>query len=467
VTPAPAPWLVRKQFPLLATVALVAFALLSTMWWGPHLVGQHEWQLPHDLWGTLLASRRLLHLDLGSLYTEPTGLVSFPGTAFILVPVVALIDATGVGLAVPSPQNPHPGAWLLAGPYEVAISAVALFAADSLAERLGVPGSKRLVLAGASVIALWNVSVRWGHPEDAVAVGLFLFAILALADSRVGQGAWLVGAAVAVQPLVLLALPVLLVVIEPRRVPGFLTRAAVPSAVLLGAAAWANWSATVRAVTHQPNWPTANHLTPWTSFAPHLSGGAVAAGPARALVVLLACGCALAVRHRWRARQLTVAWSAEALEELLWWVAVALALRCVFEPVMTAFYLWPPLAAALVAASRQWSRLVAASICATAVTLLSQALWSGPWIWWVCVTVGLVLTLVFARPRLRDGGSGKPGHVALQQHVTDEGAGVDEAVGQHQPHQTTLALEEAPEQKSHGGIAKKPAKTLIQVIRPA
>ena len=362
---------------------------------------------------------------------------------------------------------PHPQVFLLLAPYELLLSCSALFACDALAQRLQVGAGRRAMLCLVEAVLLWNVSVQWGHPEDAVAVGLFLFAVLALADSHVGRAAWLVGAAVAVQPLVLLALPVLLVVIETRRVPGFLTRAAVPSAVLLGAAAWANWSATVRAVTNQPNWPTADHLTPWTSLAPHLSGGAVAAGPARAVAVLLACGCAIAVRHRWRARRLTVAWSSDALEELLWWVAVALAFRCVFEPVMTAFYLWPPLAAALMAASRDWSRLVATSICATAVTLLSQALWSGPWTWWVCVTAGLALTLVFARPRLLRGGSGKPGHVALQQHVTDEGARVDEAVRQHQPHQATLALEEAPEQKAHDGIAKKPAKTLIQVIRPA
>ena len=92
------------------------------------------------------------------------------------------------------------------------------------------------------------------------------------------------------QPLVLLALPVMLAVVEPRRLAGFLARAAAPAVVLLGAAAAANWNATYHAVTGQPNWPAIDHPTPWTALAPHMAGGAVAAGPARALAVLAACG---------------------------------------------------------------------------------------------------------------------------------------------------------------------------------
>ena len=54
-----------------------------------------------------------------------------------------------------------------------------LFAADALAERLGASLPKRFLLAAAEATALWNVTIRWGHPEDAVAVGLLLYAVLA------------------------------------------------------------------------------------------------------------------------------------------------------------------------------------------------------------------------------------------------------------------------------------------------
>src|SRR5262249_40451306 len=162
---------------------------------------------PHDLWGAMAAASRLLHLNLAGLYTEPTRLVTFPGGVVILVPVVAVIEAAGLSLQVPGARLPHPGAWLLAGPYEIIVSAVALFAADAIAERMGVTRPRRALLAAASAVALWSVSVRWGHPEDAVAVGLLLYGILALSDSRAGRSAWLVGAAVAVQPLGLLRPP--------------------------------------------------------------------------------------------------------------------------------------------------------------------------------------------------------------------------------------------------------------------
>jgi hypothetical protein len=406
--PGPAPpraaalaWLVRRLFPVLATLGLIAAGMVSTIWLGPGLGGRPDWSLPDDLWGTLTAAQGLAHLDLGGLYARTTGLVGFPGAAVILIPVAVVIGSAGLSLQVPGAHNPHPAAWLVAGPYEIALSAVALFAADAIAERLGVTKPKRALLATAGVVALWNVSVRWGHPEDAVAVGLLLLAILALADGRTLRSGWLLGAAVAVQPLVLLALPVVAAAVAPRRLPGFLARAVAPGAVLLAAAAAANWPATVTAVTQQPNWPAVDHLTPWTSLAPRLSGGAVAGGPGRILAIAVACGCALAVWHRWRTGQQGTwpGWSPDLLSELLWWVALTLALRSVFESVMVAYYLWPVLAVALIAASRDWSRLAATSVAAVTLTFVSQVSWRSPWAWWVPMILGLALTLWLARPR--------------------------------------------------------------------
>jgi hypothetical protein len=396
-------WLGRRRYPLLATAALVAVGMFATTWgsaltrtWEGQLTGKPAFALPADLWSTLIAARRVLHLDLGGLYTAPTALVSFPGAALILVPVVALIQAAGFGLAAPSAVNPHPGAWLLAGPYEMALSGVALSAADSIAERLNVNQPKRALLAAAGAVALGNVSLAGGHPEDAVAVGLFLAGILALSDARDRWSAWLVGAAVAVQPVVLLALPVILAVTEPRRLAGYLTRVAAPAALLLGIAGAANSTATFRAVTSQPNWPAVDHTTPWVSLVPHMSGGAVSAGPSRALAILAACGCAIIVRHRWLQARRESVWSPQFFQDLLWWVAAALAIRCVFEPVMVAYYVWPALAVALIAASSRWSRLILTSLAVVILTFVSGAGWRGPWIWWGSMVTGLGLTLFLA-----------------------------------------------------------------------
>ena len=124
-------------------------------------------------------------------------------------------------------------------------------------------------------------------------------------------------------------------------------------------------------------------------------------GPARALAILAACGCALAAGRRWRAVRQAGEWNPQALEEVLWWTAVALAVRSVFEPVMVAYYLWPTLAVALIAASRSWSRLAATSIATAVLTFASQAPWQGLLNWWAPMMAGLVLTLFLARVPLR------------------------------------------------------------------
>jgi hypothetical protein len=382
---------------VLATAALILIGMAATTWWGPAIAGKAAWSLPDDLWGTLVAASRLAHAHLGGLYTRPTALIAPPCAALILVPAAAVSDAAGLSLAVQSAHNAQPPVWLLAGPYDIALSAVALFAADALAAHLETARPKRAVLAAAGAVALWSVSVRWGHPEDAVAVGLFGYAVLALARARTTRSAWLAGAAIAVQPLVLLALPVLLMAAAPRRLPGFLARAAAPVLLTLGAAAAANWHATYTAVTSQPNFPIINEPTPWLALAPRLGDGVIAAGPSRILAIAVACGCALGAGRRWRAAAGTAPWSPGLLADVLWWAAVALALRCVFEPVIVAYYLWPAAAVAMVAASTDWRRLIPASAAAAALTFVSQGAWRGYWTWWAPMIALLALMLLFAR----------------------------------------------------------------------
>lgn len=397
---APKPRLADRAFPLLAVAALIAIGMISTIWVAPHLIGRFAWSLPHDLWGTMIAADRLLHGQLSGLYTRPTGLITLPGGALILTPLAALIDGLGLSLRMPGPHNPQPVTWLLAGPYETAISGVALFAADAIAEHLRLAMLKRALLAAAGAVLLWNVSIRWGHPEDAGAVGLLLYAVLDLANGKVTRSGWLIGAAVAIQPLVVLSLPVLVCVLPRRRVAGFATRAALPGAVLLGLAAAANWAATWAAVTRQPNWPGIDHPTLWLPLATPLGHGAVAAGPVRLFAVAAACGCAVVAWRQaggLRPDEDAAAWDARLLALVLWWVATTLALRSAFEPVMVAFYLWPVLAVALIASAATWWRLLAVGVTGSVLTFVSQSSWHGPWSWWVPIMGSLALVLTLAR----------------------------------------------------------------------
>jgi hypothetical protein len=424
----------RRRFPLFASVGLIVIGMYTTTW-GPSMLGRKEWALPYDLWGTLIATTRLAHGNIGGLYAPPTGLISLPGAAVILLPAAAVISALGLSLAIPGPHNLHPPAWLVAGPYQIALCCVTLFAADALAEQLGVRTWKRGLLAAASAGILWSVSARWGHPEDAVAVGLLLYAVLAQSRGRLSRAGWLAGAAVCVQPLVLLALPVMLAPLPWRRMVPFLVRGALPSALLLAATAIANWHDTYQSVTSQPNSPVINHPTAWTSLAPQMANHNVAAGPFRLATIVLACLCALAVRRHWQSRVSAAAestaagdapacrgtacrttaageaadpapgsgnvppWTAALLTDVLWWVALTLALRSFFEPVMVSYYPWPPMAVALIpAATLSWPRLLAAGVLAGGLTAAAQGPSHAVWIWWVPVVAGLAVLLALARP---------------------------------------------------------------------
>jgi hypothetical protein len=391
----------RRKYPLIASAGLVLVGMVTSTW-GTTMLGRTEWSLPYDLWGTLIATLRLAHGNVGGLYAPPTGLISLPGAAVILLPCAALIAAFHLSLAIPGPANLHPAVWLLAGPYQIAIGCLPLFAADALAERLQVPRWTRALLALAGACILWSVCARWGHPEDAVAVGLLLYAVLAQGNGRTAAAGWLAGAAVCVQPLVLLALPVMLALLPWRRMPAFLVRAALPSAVLLAAAAIADWHDTFQSVTSQPDSPVVNHPTLWTSLAPQMANHNVAAGPFRLATILLACLCALAVRRRWAeyVGQQGSPWPAELLAGVLWWVAFALALRSFFEPVMVSYYPWPPMAVALIpAATLGWPRLFGAGLLAGGLTAAAQGPSHAVWIWWAPIVAGLIVLLALSWPR--------------------------------------------------------------------
>jgi len=396
----------RRLFPLIGSAAFVLIGMLTTTWGPTHLMGRSEWALPYDLWGSLIATVRLSHGNIGGIYAPGTGLISLPGAAVVLLPGAAVINALGLSLQLPGPHNLHPAVWLVAGPYQMALSCVTLFAADALAERLGVSRWKRSLLQVASLGILWSPSPRWGHPEDAFAVGLLLYAVLAQSNDRVALAGWLTGCAVCVQPLVLLAVPVQLALLPWRRMVPFLLRAAAPSAALLAAAAIADWHDTYMSVTSQPDSPVINHPTIWTSLAPQMAGQNVAAGPFRLATIMLACLCALAIRQRWQARLSehpnqpgSPGWPASLLADVLWWVALTLALRSLFEPVMVSYYPWPPMAVALIpAATLSWPRLFAAGVLAGGLTGAAQGPSHAVWIWWVPIVAGLVVLLALARP---------------------------------------------------------------------
>jgi hypothetical protein len=380
----------RRAWPLAVTVAFVLAGMAFSLFWAPVVRHHPYWLMPGDLWSTYRAAHWVGWGDLGGVYGSGTALVTFPGILLLLAPVAMLTGALGLTEAFPK-FVPHPTAWFALGPAALLLSAVAVFACDALAERLGVSRGRRAVLCVVEAAILWNVTVIWGHPEDAVAVGLAIYALVFALDGRWTGAGWLFGAAMATQPLVVLMLPVLLALAGRGRIVSLAVRSAAPAVAVVLTPLISQFHETTHALLDQPNFPNLDHATPWTTLAPVLGGSgrnlAVAAGPGRIVALVLACGLGWWAR-RWRHRPDLMVWAA----------ALALALRCFTESVLVAFYIWPALAIGLVVAARAGRvRLVAAMAVAVGTTVVAQS-HLGELPWWSIVTLGIVAMVGLAVP---------------------------------------------------------------------
>jgi hypothetical protein len=257
----------RRAWPLSVAATFVVTGMAYSLWWAPVVRHHSYWLNPGDLWSTYRAAHYVGWGDLGGVYGAGTALVTFPGILLVLAPVAMVTGAIGMSESFPKFLI-HPSAWLVLGPYELILGTVALFACDALAERLGVSRGRRAVLCVAEAAVLWNVLVIWGHPEDAVAVGLAIYALVLALNGRWTGAGWLFGAAMATQPLVFLMFPVILALGGRRQMLGFATRSLAPAAALILTPLISQFHATAHALLDQPNYPGIDHPTPWTALAP-------------------------------------------------------------------------------------------------------------------------------------------------------------------------------------------------------
>jgi hypothetical protein len=391
----PARW---RNGPILVTAVVLSTGMAYCLLWGPVIRHSGTWVFPGDIWGAYRSAHFIAWGSLGNVYAAGTRLVTFPGILVLLAPLALLTGSLGMSESFPQ-YIAHPTAWLLLGPYEILIGCSALFACDALAARLGISPRRRLLVCVAEGVVLWPVLVAWGHPEDALGLALAVYALVATLDRRWTAAGWLLGAAVATQPLVLLMVPVVLVMAGGRRWLALSVRTALPTVFLLATPLMAEFRATVHALFDQPNFPNVDHLTPWTTLAPRLGGTganlAVAAGPGRLVALLAACGLGWWAR-RWRDRP----------DLLVWATAAALALRCLTESVMDAYYVWPTLALGLVVLAPSTRGRMVLGLAAAGLVTVSAQTHLGEWAWWTTATILLLVVLVAAFPprasRVRD-----------------------------------------------------------------
>jgi hypothetical protein len=326
---------------------------------------------------------------------------------------------------------PHPTAWLVCGPIEMLIGSLALFGVDALGERLGLSSVKRAIVAIFVAVGLWNTVVLWGHPEDAIAVGLACYALVAVLDRRCAAAGWLFGVAIVMQPLVLLILPLAIASMGWRPSWSMIWRCIPIPLTLVVSPLIAAFSATERALVEQPNFPNLDHRTPWTGLAPTLGGSGryllVAAGPIRLLSVVGACLLAVVFRRK-----------LADPEFLVWACSAVLLLRCATESVMVAYYLWPTTAfAALLVVQRRFA-LVLLSFSAGVFLIVFSDLRLGLWPWWSGTIGASIAVVAVAFPRLKSA----PVHDDQIEVVhTGASSNVDSAVLQQQRAPALLAAE--------------------------
>jgi hypothetical protein len=359
-------------------VAQVVSGMAYSLWWGPlvGLYGGRYWLTSGDVWLDYRTAHYIGWGTFGTIYGSGTGLLTFPGYILLLAPVAMLTGALHLSETYPFVLQ-HPTAWLVVGPYVMALGSFSLFAFDRLAEALGIPARRRIALCVAEAVLQWPVAVVWGHPDDLIAVGLACYAYVSIMDGKWTAAGWTFGVAVAFQPLVLLILPLLLAKADRSSFVGMVVRSAAPSVLLLAVPLGYDFHDTYR-IVQQPWYGRVQFPTPWTSMAPRAANGEVLSGPSHLLAVVAGAGLGMAAWwRRWPSLRLLSA------------MTIALALRPVLEPAIAPYYLWPTFALSLVLVAAHAKRFAVVASVVVAMFLALQNHLGPWWVWYSAAVVGL------------------------------------------------------------------------------
>lgn len=411
----------RPSAALVGSLVILVTGLAYSFCWQAVLGHQWAWSTPSDLWTSFRAAQYVSWGGLAQIYNNPAAYQTFPALAVALSPLAYLCDHLHLTSAYPVDLG-RPSAWCLLGPVDLVLGSLVLFPLERLMRRLGAPRHRRYLVVGLTTALVWLLVAYWGHPEDSVALALGLGALLAGDDGRWLRMALLLGVGVAFQPLIILIAPLAISRVPPRHWPAAAGTVLAPSTLLLLVPLARQWRATTHRLWHQPNYLPLNHPTPWLRLAPVLvpahwrriqvshyvtlphgahrlvqteitvfDPNVVAAGPGR--LVAVAVSFALGVLA-WRRRP--------TLAGIVWLAGIALALRCVVEPVMVPYYLVPgTVLLVAVSSSSSIRRFVLSAIAVTLVSWLSY--WHAtPWPYYVMMLALLVLAAMASRPRHRD-----------------------------------------------------------------
>jgi hypothetical protein len=387
-TPAPVdahPW----RAAVWITLAAVVLEMVCTLWLVPLALYRVGWFVAADAWAPIPAAHYVAYGAIPYLYEGSPYFVAGPTLPLLLAPVAAIGSLFDLTQSIPAALN-HPTLWLVYGPYGIGLSMLFLAAIRRLAVQAGVrTGLVPLQLASVLVVLLPSAGM-WMHFEEPLAMACAMWAVTEVLRGNDRRAAIAIGIAICTKQWALLGLPLIVAAAPPgRRVRALAWGAGIPAALFAVPLAF-DWSYAAPQLFAAHAYPHAGHAALWVPSAQHITVGT----PFRALAV----ACAIVIARRLRGRTEPTA--------LIAALASVLVMRLVFEPVLFAYYLAPPLAVLLVYELVRTGRVVKTVVFGLAALLLF-ALHPHPVVWWaaevalIAPIAGPALSEAFALPPIR------------------------------------------------------------------
>jgi hypothetical protein len=341
--PSVAVWVDERSPAVVVTVLLAVGALV---YWSIFVSfgAQHGWKPVSDLWNSAGVGLAIGHGHWSAVYASPSQLESPPGLEFVLAPLMVVGHA--LGLSSSAAQGHAYTVWLLLlPPVATFMAASVLFALDAIARHWGYFNAKRLALSAAAGVAVVSAAAFWGHPEDCIALAFVLWAALAMdrnGSSALTRAGWLLGFAVAFQPLALLAVAPIVARFGLRDLCRVAWRLALPTLVLVLPELLSSQAHTLHVLIDQPVDPWGLSATPFSHLSRALGHGMYSGGTLRMVSTLIAVVLGFAVCRR-----------RHDLPTVLFVMALAFTLRVLLADELLGLYFFPVLALTLLLSLRR------------------------------------------------------------------------------------------------------------------
>ena len=274
-----AAWFDARSAPFVATVLFAVAGLGYSLLWAA--LAHRGWHSYSDLWNSAGLALSVGHGHWAAVYAPPSQLDAPPGFEFLLAPFMVVGHALGLG-TTQAEGSSYKAFGLILAPLATVMAASVLFALDAIARRWGFSEARRFALSMVAGLGVVSAAVFWGHPEDCIAVALALWAALAVdrdGKGRLRRAGWLLGVAIACQPLALLAVAPVVARFGWRDLRGAAWRLALPTVAVILPEFVAARARTLHAVVDQPYRPSGESSTPFGHFARARSAtGCTAAG---------------------------------------------------------------------------------------------------------------------------------------------------------------------------------------------